>query len=71
MTAYQLSSTPVAKWVKQNLYCAMTGHTVPTLKQLRFKGVFVEGKHYKSGPSCERTYYYDHAAIDKLIDKAK
>lgn len=58
-----------AKWVRSDLYCKLTGHTINTLQKNRFKGVWVEGVHYKLGPEGSRTHYYNVEEIDKLIDR--
>lgn len=65
-----MTVTP-AKWVKPRLYCTMTGHTMDTLKEMRREGHWVEGVHYKVAPGFERLYLFNHAEIDKLIDKAR
>ena len=62
---------PHAKWVKASLYCAMTGHTKFTLSENRRNGIWKYGTHYKHGPDSKKIYYYNVAAIDKLIDKER
>lgn len=61
----------LAKWVKIKLYCAMTGHSIDSLKELRRGGSLIEGLHYKLAPGSERIYLFNHAEIDKFIDKAR
>jgi len=60
-----------AKWVKADLYCALTGHTKITLQKNKANGVWTEGVHYKCGPEGSRTFYYNIEAIDMLISKHK
>jgi hypothetical protein len=59
-----------SKWVKPSLLKAMTGHTNDTLKKLRAGGILKEGRHFKRGIEGPQSFYYNHAAIDNLIDKS-
>jgi hypothetical protein len=64
--AEQIQTQP-AKWVKANLYKAMTGHTLDTLKKLRAKTI--EGKHWKKS-KLDNAIYYDWQEIDKRIERS-
>lgn len=70
-TTSELTGLKPAKWVKQNLFCTLTGHTVHTISKNRSRGVWTEGVHYKRGPEGRETYYYNIDAIDDLISRHK
>lgn len=60
----------LAKWVKQQKYLEMTGHTTRSLQHFR-NTYLTEGVHFKAIDSHRRTLMFDHTAIDQLIDEKK
>jgi len=60
----------LSKWVKQAKYLEMTGHTTRSLQHFRHT-YLTDGVHFKSIGHLNRTLFFDHAAIDKMIDESK
>ena len=56
----------LARWVRSEMYKEMTGHTKATLAKLRAE--LTEGEHWRRGYEGPNTFYYNHEAIDLMMD---